>query len=64
MVSLLGLGLALKYNIISGTAPNKIGVGLVVAFICVVALIWALWQSKRESEEMKQIEATLEKAKG
>jgi K(+)-stimulated pyrophosphate-energized sodium pump len=38
-------------------------VGLTVALICFLALGWAMWQSKRESEEMKQVEATLENAK-
>jgi K(+)-stimulated pyrophosphate-energized sodium pump len=62
MVSLLGLGLVLKYNIIIGTdVDNRLKVGLIVAFICFVALAWALWQSKRETEEMKAVEATLEK---
>ncbi len=62
MVSLLGLGLVLKYNIIIGTEiDSRLKVGLIVAFVCFVALAWALWQSKRETEEMKQVEATLEK---
>jgi len=76
MVSVLGLGLVLSYNVM-GIRPNAAGgnptawdmylptewrVGLIVAVICLAALIWAVWQSKRESEEMKQIEATLEKA--
>jgi len=60
MVSLLSLGLVLKFNIINGLAPNRYMIGLIAAFICVVALGWALWQSKRESEEMKQMEKTLE----
>jgi K(+)-stimulated pyrophosphate-energized sodium pump len=60
MVSLLTLGLDLKYNIITGTAGNHLTVGLVVSFICIASLIWAVWQSKRETEEMKQMEEALE----
>jgi len=62
MVSLLALGLVLKFNIINGTSPDKLKVGLIVAFICLVTLWWAIWQSKRESEEMKQMEQAVEQA--
>jgi len=63
MVSLLALGLVLKFNVIDGTSVDKYKIGLTVALVCFLALAWAVWQSKRESSEMKQVEAELEKAK-
>src|SRR3569832_693051 len=55
MVALLGLGLVLKYNLVGdGPVVDKVRwVGAVVALICFSAIAWAVWQSKRESEEMK-----------
>ncbi|RJP64341.1 MAG: sodium-translocating pyrophosphatase [Ignavibacteriales bacterium] len=52
MVSLLTLGLILS----SGTIDPKSGSflpgisGIIAAIICIVAIAWAVWQSKRESE--------------
>ncbi len=59
MVSLLGLGLVVQYNVVN--ADSKIGfiVGTLAAAGCLVALGWAVWNSKRETEEMRQIEAEL-----
>ncbi len=54
MVSLLTLGIIIKYNIISGTSSRL--VGLVIALFCIAAIIWSLWQSKRESPEMREME--------
>ena len=48
MVSLLMLGLTLKYGV--GT-PNG-HVGLSVSAVCLLLIIWAVWQSKRESPEL------------
>ncbi len=58
MVSLLGLGLVLKYNIISpkGASPDLVGsarlIGLVAVVICATLVGWAVWQSKRETEDL------------
>jgi hypothetical protein len=32
-------------------------VGIVVAFVALAAIIWAVWQSKRESAELQEFEA-------
>jgi K(+)-stimulated pyrophosphate-energized sodium pump len=53
MVSLLTLGVVLKYNIISGREEGGWKIGLVAALVCVVAIAWAVWQSKRETEDMQ-----------
>jgi K(+)-stimulated pyrophosphate-energized sodium pump len=58
MVSLLALGLVIKYNVINGTASRLIG--LLVALLCVVTIGWSIWQSKRESKELREMEAQLE----
>ena len=57
MVSLLTLGLVLHYNVIS-PRPETAGqplaslrmVGLTAAVVCILAIGWAVWQSKREIE--------------
>ncbi|HLN27985.1 MAG TPA: sodium-translocating pyrophosphatase [Gemmataceae bacterium] len=54
MVSLLALPLVIKYNIVSATSSALVGV-LVVA-ISVLAVGWAWWQSKRETDEMRQMD--------
>jgi K(+)-stimulated pyrophosphate-energized sodium pump len=61
MVSLLGLGLVLKYNIIS---PNVEGAGAMSArligavdiLIGMAIVGWAVWQSKRESGDLIEAE--------
>ncbi len=58
MVSLLALGLVIKYNLITGTASRV--VGLVVALFCAVAIGWSIWQSKRESKELQEMEKQFE----
>ena len=65
MVALLTLGLVLKYNMvgISPTGSTTRSVGFVAATFCLIAICWAVWQSKRESEEMKQVESDLTGAK-
>jgi K(+)-stimulated pyrophosphate-energized sodium pump len=50
MVSLIALPIIIQYNI-STTQP---AVGWAVVAVCVAAMVWALWQSKRETEEMSQ----------
>ncbi|MCE5266318.1 MAG: sodium-translocating pyrophosphatase [Planctomycetaceae bacterium] len=73
MVSLLGLGLVLAYNV-SGVhpkvsefkpempvtttlsnLPTNWHIGLIVAVACVLVTLWAVWRSKHESSEMKEI---------
>jgi K(+)-stimulated pyrophosphate-energized sodium pump len=53
MVSLLTLGLVLKFNI---TKPNISGTdlltGIVVAVIAAAAIGWAIYQSKKESDDL------------
>jgi K(+)-stimulated pyrophosphate-energized sodium pump len=67
MVSLLGLGLVLKYNVVKegplGQEARPM-IGLVVAILCLLTISWAVWQSKRESAEMKEMDAELSKASG
>ncbi len=58
MVSLLALGLIIKHNVVTGTAGRA--VGLLVALLGAVAIGWSIWQSKRESKEMREMEAQLE----
>jgi K(+)-stimulated pyrophosphate-energized sodium pump len=74
MVSLLALTLVLENNLVGvnpktgvGTSitdwvqngpTNKI-VGLVVGVVCLVFIIWAVSVSKRETEEMKEVDAEL-----
>jgi K(+)-stimulated pyrophosphate-energized sodium pump len=65
MVSLLTLGLTLQYNIIAPrVAPDMVAtariIGVVVILICVGAISWAVWQSKRESEDFIAVEAETE----
>jgi K(+)-stimulated pyrophosphate-energized sodium pump len=67
MVSLLGLGLVLKYNVVQEGPlgkDTKPMIGLVVAILCLLTISWAVWQSKRESAEMKEMDAELSKAAG
>jgi len=57
MVSLLTLGLVMKYNVLdptAGTGGRVIGVFVVLC--CIGAIGWAIWQSKRESTAMKEME--------
>jgi K(+)-stimulated pyrophosphate-energized sodium pump len=58
MVSLLALGLVLKYNLVNGTTSRI--AGLLVAILCAVAIGWAIWQSKRESKELQEMEKQFE----
>jgi K(+)-stimulated pyrophosphate-energized sodium pump len=58
MVSLLALGLIMSYNV-AGSHPSA-GVaatdgrliGVLVVLLCAAAISWAIWQSKREGEEI------------
>ena len=54
MVSLLTLGLVLKYGVMSG---KSIVIGIIVAVICVATIAWAIWQSKRETGDFVEDKA-------
>ena len=59
MVSLLGLGLVLKYNLSSERLEEEAFspvVGIVIAVVCVLAVGWSVWQSKREAEPLEGLE--------
>ncbi|MFT3869894.1 MAG: sodium-translocating pyrophosphatase [Nibricoccus sp.] len=58
MVSLLALGVVIKFNVLTGTQSRIIG-GL-VALVCAFAIGWAVWQSKRESKELQEMEKQFE----
>jgi len=68
MVCLLSLGLVMKYTLINDTILGRtIGaqdasatrIGLTVSLICFLAIVWAVWQSKRVSAVEKEFEANL-----
>jgi K(+)-stimulated pyrophosphate-energized sodium pump len=61
MVSLLALGLVLHYNIGAPRVAAELVtgarvVGIIVAVICVIAIAWSIWQSKRESGDLVESE--------
>jgi K(+)-stimulated pyrophosphate-energized sodium pump len=58
MVSLLALGVVMKYNIMTGTGSRVIG--LLIALVCAVTIGWSIWQSKRESKELQEMEKQFE----
>jgi hypothetical protein len=65
-LSLLSLGLVLRYNVAgvnpntsgSGPAewtrnlPTHWGIGLLVAMVSFALIAWAVWQSRRETQEI------------
>lgn len=53
MVSLLTLGVILKFSLIEPTSKTYV-VGFVIAAICIAAIGWAVWQSKRDSGDLEQ----------
>ncbi len=57
MVSLLVLPLVMVYNITTGHHP----IGYVMIAIGLAAIGWAWWQSKRDTDEMRQLDAEYEK---
>lgn len=69
MVSLLALGLVLNFNVI---APALVApelqwamktIGGMAALLCSVAIVWAIWQSKREGAELVQLDRKVKPAK-
>lgn len=60
MVSLLILPLVMSYNLKDGTdIGSRYTIGLGVLAVALLAVGWAWWQSKRESEEMRRIDEEL-----
>jgi len=57
MVSLLVLPLVIVYNI----NVNDSYIGYVVIAVGLLAISWAWWQSKRDTDEMRQLDAEYEK---
>ncbi|HLP00550.1 MAG TPA: sodium-translocating pyrophosphatase [Opitutaceae bacterium] len=63
MVSLLTLGLVMHYNVIDpkvaagDPVATARAVGIVISFVALAAIIWAVWQSKRETPEMMEFES-------
>jgi len=72
MVSLLIIGLILPYDKAMVDPLRKLGVNVtfkpmdqmfwIIVAVCVVGLIWAQWQSKRESKELQEMEDEVAKA--
>jgi K(+)-stimulated pyrophosphate-energized sodium pump len=78
MVSLLGLGLVLAYNVagvhpdvasfspdqkvttVLKDLPTQWPIGLAVVVVCVALILWAVYRSKHETAEMKEIVGELE----
>ncbi len=57
MVSLLGLGLILSYNVVGiGNKGGGIAVGIIGILAAVAIVAWAVWQSKRETADMQQMD--------
>jgi K(+)-stimulated pyrophosphate-energized sodium pump len=57
MVSLLTLGMVLKYNVIDPkSGPGGRVIGIAVVLVCIAAIAWSVWQSKRDSKEMREME--------
>ena len=58
MVSLIVLPLVMQYNVSAKTSQfvKQVNptVGWIVGILALAAIAWAVWQSKRETEEMKQ----------
>jgi K(+)-stimulated pyrophosphate-energized sodium pump len=54
MVSLLTLGLVLRYNLMSPSATEGSPrvIGAIAALVCAAAIAWAVWTSKREPEDV------------
>ena len=49
MVSLLGLGLVLKYNVVNPGIEGGRTIGIIGALIGFLLIAWAVWQSKKDS---------------
>jgi K(+)-stimulated pyrophosphate-energized sodium pump len=57
MVSLLGLGVIMSYNVVGiGNNGKGMAVGVIGILIAAAIVAWAVWQSKRETADMKQMD--------
>jgi K(+)-stimulated pyrophosphate-energized sodium pump len=57
MVSLITLGVVMKYTVIDDKLPTQSRViGLLIGLVCLVVIGWAVMQSKRESKELQEME--------
>lgn len=56
MVSLLTLGLILNFGLVAPQS-GSIVIGVIAIIVCVVAIGWAVWQSKRDSGDFEVEEA-------
>jgi K(+)-stimulated pyrophosphate-energized sodium pump len=65
MVSLLVLPLVIAYNVASGEHyklhPEDRHIGYLTVLVGLLAIGWAWWQSKRDTEDMRQLDAEYEK---
>ena len=59
MVSLLALPLVIMHNVTDGAGSRN--VGAIVLAVAAFAVAWAWWQSKRETAEVKQMDAEMER---
>ncbi|WP_246539576.1 proton/sodium-translocating pyrophosphatase [Telmatocola sphagniphila] len=60
MVSLLILPLVMLYNVKDGTSKD-VATGWIVIGVALLAISWAWWQSKRDTEEMREMDADHER---
>ena len=61
MVSLITLGVVMKYTVIDDRLPTTSRViGLLIGLVCLVVIGWAVLQSKRESKELQEMEKQFE----
>ncbi|MEO2090661.1 MAG: sodium/proton-translocating pyrophosphatase, partial [Gemmataceae bacterium] len=67
MVSLLALPVVILHNVrdnLKAAPPGNINIGLTVLAVAVLAIAWAWWQAKRETADMKQVEADMDRDAG
>ncbi len=62
MVSLLALGLVLRYNVVAPTVSEELIatariIGIIVIVVAAAAIGWSIWQSKRESGDIVEADA-------
>ncbi|KAF0140879.1 MAG: inorganic pyrophosphatase [Stygiobacter sp.] len=55
MVSLLTLGMILNFGLVAPKSGSMV-VGIIASVICVAAIAWAVWQSKRETGDFEVAE--------
>ena len=55
MVSLLALGLVLQHHLLSPASGSRV-TGIVISVVALAAIVWAVWQSKREDEGTEGME--------